>query len=379
MGQFRYEGAWHRGQKHGLGVLYLGDGSTIEATFMDGEISGQGLRRWPDGRTYTGNFHNGELHGEGTMVTSDGSTYSGEYRNNRRHGAGELRETKTGGVYQGEFENHLRHGEGTQYDADGNAYTGMWSQGLRHGTGSMEFADGSGYSGEWKKGLPCGNGLLKEKSCGYAYEGSFNSGVAREAACAFSAKLPFNKDKNAYEASTASGDTVEDWKLVLMAKPPASSKSKSKSKRKVAAKKEVGRTVSLMAFAAQDDAAEGANEFDALDPNRKPVHGFFTKSDATSSADEEAADGSGGAADVEAEDGSVEETTKQDFITCNVENGIVDLAGVAITAAAGAYDVLVQDATGISGTVRDYLPALPPIHIILTVEGGAGGKSKGKK
>ena len=94
MGQFRYEGAWHRGQKHGLGVLYLGDGSTIEATFMDGEISGQGLRRWPDGRTYTGNFHNGELHGEGTMVTSDGSTYSGEYRNNRRHGAGELRETK---------------------------------------------------------------------------------------------------------------------------------------------------------------------------------------------------------------------------------------------------------------------------------------------
>ncbi len=51
---------------HGQGLLKMGDGSSYQGQFVDGEIEGVGVKRWPDGSTYWGAFHQGHMHGQGT-------------------------------------------------------------------------------------------------------------------------------------------------------------------------------------------------------------------------------------------------------------------------------------------------------------------------
>ena len=82
-------------KKHGTGIFTLGDGSSYEGDFHEGEIHGVDWRRWPDGSTYSGQFRLGEMDGEGTYVGSTGEKYEGSMKTTKRQGEGEL--TKTNG------------------------------------------------------------------------------------------------------------------------------------------------------------------------------------------------------------------------------------------------------------------------------------------
>ena len=43
---FSYEGQYAEGQKHGHGTLFFGDGGSLTANFVCGEVYGEGTRVW---------------------------------------------------------------------------------------------------------------------------------------------------------------------------------------------------------------------------------------------------------------------------------------------------------------------------------------------
>ena len=53
---------------------------------------------------YEGNFVRGQKHGEGKETLEDGEVYQGEFRYGKRHGQGQLWETD-GDHYEGKFAN----------------------------------------------------------------------------------------------------------------------------------------------------------------------------------------------------------------------------------------------------------------------------------
>lgn len=53
---FRYEGEWHDGKKHGKGVCTFADGSSYDGEWRRGREHGQGTLTYPDGGKYVGEF-----------------------------------------------------------------------------------------------------------------------------------------------------------------------------------------------------------------------------------------------------------------------------------------------------------------------------------
>jgi hypothetical protein len=145
---------------HGHGIFYMGDGSTYEGEFYEGEIQGIGLRRWPDGTTYSGQFVKGEMYGEGVYLSAKGEKYEGEFRDNKRWGKGELTHANHD-FYQGDFVAHKPNGHGKMvYASNGNSYEGGWQDGLSHGIGILFDAQKKKiYEGEWENGQREGLGI----------------------------------------------------------------------------------------------------------------------------------------------------------------------------------------------------------------------------
>jgi len=103
---FSYQGPE---SKTGEAVFLMGDGSSYEGHFVQGEISGKGVRRFPNGNTYSGDFIEGEFHGNGEWL-SHTERYIGQFVNNQRHGEGELI-TQSGLVIRGNFHQQKLNGK----------------------------------------------------------------------------------------------------------------------------------------------------------------------------------------------------------------------------------------------------------------------------
>jgi hypothetical protein len=140
----------------GQGVFMMGDGSSYEGNFENGEISGYGTRRWPDGSSYSGQFHLGEFCGQGLYLGANGEQYEGSFEGNRRHGYGKL-SCGNGMTYSGEWSQHKFHGQGNLLRADGSQHAGEFAGGLPEGMGTSLSADGRWeIRGQFVKGEPTG-------------------------------------------------------------------------------------------------------------------------------------------------------------------------------------------------------------------------------
>ncbi|KAG7392679.1 hypothetical protein PHYPSEUDO_015067 [Phytophthora pseudosyringae] len=157
---FHYSGQWRKGKMHGQGEFTMGDGTTYEGEFVDGEIEGVGLKRWPDGSSYSGQFHQGEMHGEGVYLSAKGERYEGHWENNQRCGHGVL-QLPNGDLYSGNFAAHRPNGRGTMaYVTSGHVYDGEWVAGARCGTGLLRDASGNRlFEGHWSSDHRHGDGI----------------------------------------------------------------------------------------------------------------------------------------------------------------------------------------------------------------------------
>eukprot|EP01006_Ploeotia_vitrea_P034408 TRINITY_DN65748_c7_g1_i1.p1 TRINITY_DN65748_c7_g1~~TRINITY_DN65748_c7_g1_i1.p1 ORF type:complete len:534 (+),score=52.85 TRINITY_DN65748_c7_g1_i1:45-1646(+) len=176
---FRYTGEYENNQRHGRGVLLLGDGSSYDGEFERGEIKGRGCKRWSDGSTYIGEFHMGEMHGYGLYVGTNGEKYEGEMCSNRRHGQGKLIR-KDGGQFEGTFVNHKYHGPGVLKDSQQNMWTGVWNRGGLCGEGKMEGSNGDTYDGEFLDDKRHGTGTYFNALSRVTYSGSWEADVSPE-------------------------------------------------------------------------------------------------------------------------------------------------------------------------------------------------------
>ena len=153
----------------------MGDGSSFEGTFEDGEICGQGLRTWPDGSTYSGQFRRGEFCGQGIYRGADGTTYEGEFLDNKRHGDGELT-MPDGSVFRGHFDGHRRHGHGEFTTKNGDVFKGEFVMNV-FAEGTCDYANGSSYKGQIQNFQRHGEGVFSDATSGLVFRGQFANNV----------------------------------------------------------------------------------------------------------------------------------------------------------------------------------------------------------
>ncbi|KUL81571.1 hypothetical protein ZTR_09848 [Talaromyces verruculosus] len=171
---FRYEGNWYLGQKHGQGKLrgadYEHDGS-----FGTDQPEGHGVRNYKDGRIYDGWWKAGVREGTGTQTWKNTEwTYSGQWKSGRIAGKGTWHSESRGVTYNGDNWTDAKiNGTGVLRFRRGAFYKG------RFVNGSMEDTNGSyiypnsidEYNGGFKDNLRHGTGTLIMN--GYKYHGNF--------------------------------------------------------------------------------------------------------------------------------------------------------------------------------------------------------------
>ncbi|CAL8302119.1 unnamed protein product [Lota lota] len=145
-----YRGQWHRGKRHGKGVIYYNQEETswYDGYWKGNKREGWGVRRYPSGNVYEGEWRDNVRHGEGTMKwLTLGEHYVGTWSNGFQHG-------------QGTHTWFIKRVPGSQYPRR-NEYQGAFLLGERHGQGSFCYASGECYQGEWKKNEKHGQGKYK--------------------------------------------------------------------------------------------------------------------------------------------------------------------------------------------------------------------------
>lgn len=178
---FHFVGETVGGQPHGYGVLYFGDGGSLEGDFEHGELNGQGTRRWASGAFYSGMMHRGEPDGIGRYVGVDGTVYEGAFAEGLRHGQGQLDDRQKLWRYKGEFVKHKFHGQGElQLHLQGSSQTiikGNFSCGKMHGHVDCSFANGDLYNGNTVEGEFEGECLFISRGISYRGEMHHNRRV----------------------------------------------------------------------------------------------------------------------------------------------------------------------------------------------------------
>ncbi len=420
---FKYTGAWVRGKKDGPGTLVLGpagDGSTVEGTFRDGELTGYGKRVSAlSGVTYEGDFVEGEACGQGrTWSALTGEKYVGGFLNNRRHGEGELT-SPDGAVYQGLFENHRKNGAGCEYLPGGTTFQGAFRLGRRHGDGVLTYAGGECLEATWNDGavdaaVP-GEAKFKDPAAGYTYDGAWSAADGTPMAAAAGPVAPRGTGIEAPEpeddggdaaaaaaaaadavatpqwvAELAPGDKVVDWSFaVSTAVKGVDVAGTGRVLRLTAwllADPQAGNGDADAAAATGEDgdvADGGSGETDPADAFPRQV-ALFRDCAAVAAAEAAAAEADA-AADVDAGGSAVAgagvEATLE--VTLPVgEGGVAALPEMEVVAGAemGTYDIRVEDATPLGpGSLELGFQLAETCAIRLTLGGSSGGSKKKKK
>ena len=147
-----YTGQWIGKNMHGKGKMELTDGSSVEGTWIDGELTTG--RQVLDGKVYEGQFLRGKRHGHGTCQFEDGRHYIGTWTNGRMDGEGRMT-WPDGMFYEGQYVDDKKSGVGQFTWADGRMYSGEWSKGKQHGTGTYMDSKGHSWTGTWESGKKC--------------------------------------------------------------------------------------------------------------------------------------------------------------------------------------------------------------------------------
>lgn len=137
---------------------------------------GDGTLRVDDGAVYNGEWHDGKPHGVGVWATIEGDLYcSADWRNGEKHGM-TVDVLCDGCVYRGDYEHGKRHGQGVLTWPYGAHYTGQFIDDKRNGEGDYSYADGRCYTGNYKDDRPDGYGVLKAADGTILYDGMWQLG-----------------------------------------------------------------------------------------------------------------------------------------------------------------------------------------------------------
>jgi hypothetical protein len=145
-----FTGQFHKGLRHGEGVMTLPGGRKLVGVWENNEIR-QGTYTFADGTVYQGQWQFRERHGRGTLTFPDGRRYEGEFQNGQRNGRGTMT-WPDGREYSGDFKNGERTGQGTLSYPDGRKYIGEFRDGERTGRGKLIYPDGKVVEGEFRDG-----------------------------------------------------------------------------------------------------------------------------------------------------------------------------------------------------------------------------------
>uniref|UniRef100_K3W6G9 Uncharacterized protein n=1 Tax=Globisporangium ultimum (strain ATCC 200006 / CBS 805.95 / DAOM BR144) TaxID=431595 RepID=K3W6G9_GLOUD len=191
----RYEGAWHEGLPHGLGVLVYDDANNAryEGHFVHGKREGQGQMQYASGNLYSGQWVDDAKHGYGVMMwmgKPSSSLYASDPRLRPPIGAVESLPLVLHEVYEGYWVDDVQHGFGRHIwlytkQKEKNYYEGEFANGLRHGIGAFHYANGSRYEGEWRENVKEGNGMFFYED-GRVFYGAFHHDRCLEPSAAHS-------------------------------------------------------------------------------------------------------------------------------------------------------------------------------------------------
>jgi hypothetical protein len=146
-GPQRYDGAFVRDQRHGLGRLVLSMrptpkeaqpengpiGQPREVVLFEGQwnnnqpLRGRQINRKKN-EVYDGYFdHWGGYSGSGSLTLADGSLYRGKFRAGMRNGRGAFTNATTGHVLDGNWEANMMQGFGAEWSKEGKLLQlGLW-------------------------------------------------------------------------------------------------------------------------------------------------------------------------------------------------------------------------------------------------------------
>ena len=197
---FRYEGEFNDGVKHGQGTYVWDNGNRYEGPFSDDRPNGLGKYFFANGDAYTGEVKAGSLTGRGIYVTKAGDTLEGTFVDAKLHGVGTYRyasgDRYEGEVVQGKLQGKGRYftkdgdrieapfrdgkplGKGVYYFSNGDRYEGDIMGADLTGQGAYFYSSGLKYEGEMRQAHPQGRGTFWFLD-GSRFEGTFENGLAK--------------------------------------------------------------------------------------------------------------------------------------------------------------------------------------------------------
>jgi hypothetical protein len=139
-GRKQYVGGRHGASRHGMGEQTYENGDSYKGLWNMNLQEGWGvLTKVVDKTVYDGQWHLGKQHGLGVYRTADGSTYQGQWREGFQHGFGEWLDRSNGTIYSGEWRDGARNGFGTKaWLRNGTVYVGQWLNDSKHGPGILK-------------------------------------------------------------------------------------------------------------------------------------------------------------------------------------------------------------------------------------------------
>ena len=133
---------------HGAGALEKKKPKMGAEGCSEGDCEdGMGVYNYPNGDVYFGKFHRGFRHGNGILIFNDGrDKYDGEWIAGRRSGEGKEVLKSVDMEKSGQFYDDELHGIARIKYSDGSSYQGSWERGKRHGRGSFWSSDSKNVS-----------------------------------------------------------------------------------------------------------------------------------------------------------------------------------------------------------------------------------------
>jgi hypothetical protein len=167
-----YNGQFRNNKFHGKGTFYPGDGSYIEANWVNNKIEGSATKVKKGVYTYVGEFEDEKFCGFGQLnFESEDLHYTGEFKDNKFHGVGNLLCNNTGNKMIGRYEN------GVFTKGECQSLTGYISKGYftedfcLQGPGTIQMPDGLVIEANFENGKPAGGQVRCIDQLGNTKEG----------------------------------------------------------------------------------------------------------------------------------------------------------------------------------------------------------------